>query len=157
LTIYRELERGETRHLTSELETVPYYGGELAQSKADEAKQEHGAGEKIGNDHRLADSIPAKIKDRHYSPYAVIAAHGTAAMRKNDIPVYGQRDVVRGYGSGSAGRGKAAVHTGRQTAQPSPPGPVTFLIRQRGYLTKPPRFSIVEKENCSGRVWMTSF
>jgi IS30 family transposase len=73
-TIYRELERGMTSHLTSELETVPYYSGEVAQSKADEAKQEHGPGEKIGGDHLLADRIAAKIKDERHSPYAVTAA-----------------------------------------------------------------------------------
>jgi IS30 family transposase len=53
---------------------VPYYSEELAQIKADKAKRNHGLGEMIGGDHLLADRIAAKIKDGHYSPYAVTAA-----------------------------------------------------------------------------------
>ena len=69
-TIYREIRRGMTKQMTTELVDVEVYCPETAQRKYQENLQAKGPDLKIGNDHDLAEYIENKIINDHYSPAA---------------------------------------------------------------------------------------
>jgi len=72
-TIYREIKRGLTPQLTSDLVEVMVYCPETAQRKYEENLAAKGPRLKIGNDHELAAYIEEKIRDEKYSPAAVLS------------------------------------------------------------------------------------
>lgn len=72
-TIYREIRRGMTKQMTTELVDVEVYCPETAQRKYQENLQAKGPDLKIGNDHDLAEYIENKIINDHYSPAAALA------------------------------------------------------------------------------------
>ena len=73
-TIYREIKRGMTKQLTSELEEVMVYCADTAQRKYEENLAAKGPELKIGNDHDLHDFLEDKMLNDHYSPAAALAA-----------------------------------------------------------------------------------
>ena len=73
-TIYREIKRGMTKQLTSELEEVMVYCADTAQRKYEENLAAKGPDLKIGNDHDLHDFLEDKMLNDHYSPAAALAA-----------------------------------------------------------------------------------
>lgn len=72
-TIYREIRRGWGPVVKKDWVDPDAYQAPLAQSKAEEQYINHGPLEKIGHDHALAGAIGDKIKNDHYSPYAIVA------------------------------------------------------------------------------------
>lgn len=73
-TIYREIQRGMTRQITSELEYIDLYCAETAQRKYEENLAAKGPDLKIGNDHELAAFLEDKMLNEHYSPAAALGA-----------------------------------------------------------------------------------
>jgi len=73
-TIYREIKRGQTRQVTSELEYIDVYCAETAQRKYEEYLAAKGPDLKIGNDHELAAFLEDKMLNAHYSPAAALGA-----------------------------------------------------------------------------------
>ena len=73
-TIYREIKRGMTTQLTTDLEYVSIYCADTAQRKYEEFLAAKGCDLKIGNDYELANYLERKIRDEHYSPAAALAA-----------------------------------------------------------------------------------
>ena len=72
-TISRELKRGMIEHLLSE---IPFsrkeYNADHAQRDADLKATAKGPQTKLGYDRLLANEIANLVKDKHYSPYAII-------------------------------------------------------------------------------------
>jgi transposase, IS30 family len=78
-TIRRELKRGMVEHLDSNLCLIMRYNAEYAQTDANAKSSVKGPLDKLGNDWVLAFACKELIKDKNYSPYAVIehfTAHG---------------------------------------------------------------------------------
>lgn len=73
-TIYREIKRGMTRQITSEMEYVEVYCADTAQRKYEENLAAKGPDLKIGNDHALAEFLEDKMLNEHYSPAAALGA-----------------------------------------------------------------------------------
>ena len=71
-TIERELARGLTKQLNSDLTERFVYLADAAQRKCAEKASNKGRGLKIGNDHGLARHIERKIAEEGWSPDAVI-------------------------------------------------------------------------------------
>jgi len=71
-TIERELARGMTKQLDSELREKTVYLADVGQRKHEEKASAKGRGYKIGHDHKLVRHIENKIKNEKYSPDAVI-------------------------------------------------------------------------------------
>jgi IS30 family transposase len=71
-TIERELARGLTRQLNSDLTERYVYLADVGQRKHEEANANKGRGLKIGHDHKLAAYIEQKIKEERWSPDALI-------------------------------------------------------------------------------------
>ncbi len=73
-TIEREIRRGKTRQLKSDLTTQERYLADVGQRKHEEQASNKGRGLKIGHDHELAEYIIRKIKEEKWSPDAVIGS-----------------------------------------------------------------------------------
>ena len=73
-TIYREIKRGRTKQLDTQLREIYVYTADMADRKYRENLKAKGPGLKIGNDRELADYIERKIADEKYSPEAALAA-----------------------------------------------------------------------------------
>lgn len=71
-TIEREIKRGTTELMNSDLTYRKQYCADVAQRKYEERSKNKGAGLKIKNDHKLANYIENKIIKEKYSPDAVI-------------------------------------------------------------------------------------
>jgi transposase, IS30 family len=72
-TIRRELKRGMVEHLKTDLSTVMEYNAEYAQRDAQQKGSAKGPEVKLGFDWPLVEAVGHLIKDKGYSPYAVIA------------------------------------------------------------------------------------
>lgn len=70
-TIRRELAKGRTELLNSDLTTRTEYSADIGQQKHDYAGTGKGAMLKIGNDYRLVEEIERLIIEEKMSPYAV--------------------------------------------------------------------------------------
>lgn len=86
-TIYREIKRGMTKQLTSELEEVMVYCADTAQRKYEENLAAKGPDLKIGNDHELAKFLEDKMRgvqeDGTVEPKAGLSpAAALAAIKK---------------------------------------------------------------------------
>ena len=68
----------------------------------------------MGSDHTLADAIAAKIKNKHYSPYAAWADFQTngwlTATRLCAKTICSQRNGMDGHGSGPTPRRETAEY-----------------------------------------------
>lgn len=73
-TIYREIKRGMTRQITSDLEYVDVYCADTAQRKYEANMAAKGPDLKIANDRALHDFLEDKMLNDHYSPAAALAA-----------------------------------------------------------------------------------
>jgi IS30 family transposase len=71
-TIGRELERGTVKQVTSELEYIWMYKADAGQRVHLERGANKGRGLKIGKCHELAEHIEMMIKEKKYSPDAII-------------------------------------------------------------------------------------
>jgi len=71
-TIRRELKRGMVEHLDSELRNVLEYNAEYAQNDADSRNSAKGPSIKLGKDWALVNGISKLIREKKYSPYAVL-------------------------------------------------------------------------------------
>ncbi len=71
-TIERELARGMTVQLNSDLTEKTVYLADVGQRKHDEKAANKGRGLKIGYDHKLAKQIEHKIKNEKWSPDTII-------------------------------------------------------------------------------------
>lgn len=71
-TIRRELKRGTVEHLDSQLRIVKCYNAEYAQNDATFRHSAKGPSLKLGKDWFLAEACSKLIKEKKYSPYAVI-------------------------------------------------------------------------------------
>ena len=71
-SIQREIKRGLVEHLTTNLDLKTEYNAYYAQRKADYEKTGKGAPIKLKNDYVLVKRIEELIKNRKYSPYAVM-------------------------------------------------------------------------------------
>ena len=71
-SIEREIERGLTKQLNSDLTESYVYLADVGQRKHDENSANKGRGLKIGYDHKLAQYIEHKIKHEKWSPDAII-------------------------------------------------------------------------------------
>jgi IS30 family transposase len=72
-TIRRELNRGMVEHVKTDLSTVMEYNAEYAQRDAQQKGSAKGPELKLGFDWKLVKAVRHLIKDKGYSPYAVIA------------------------------------------------------------------------------------
>lgn len=70
-TVYDEIRRGCVELLNTDLTTSVVYLADVAQRKADEAKEMKGRPLKIGNDYALAEYLDQKLGKEKYSPAAV--------------------------------------------------------------------------------------
>lgn len=84
-TIYNEIKRGTVTLKNSDWTYREEYCADVGQRIADERKKNKGRDLKIGNDHELAAHIEYLIKDRHYSPYAVVCDIRKSGRFKTDI------------------------------------------------------------------------
>lgn len=71
-TIYNELKRGMTVLLKSDLTEYETYCADVAQNKAIYNATNKGRDLKIGNDYEYAKYVAELLRDKKYSPYAVI-------------------------------------------------------------------------------------
>lgn len=71
-TIYNELKRGMTTLIKSDLTEYETYCADVAQNKAVYNATNKGRDLKIGNDYEYANFVTEYIRDKKYSPYAVI-------------------------------------------------------------------------------------
>lgn len=71
-SIYREMKRGQSMHLQSDLTYKELYSAEIAERKYRESLIAKGAYLKIRKDHELAEYIKNKIANDKYSPAAVL-------------------------------------------------------------------------------------
>lgn len=71
-TIYREIKKGKTKQLDTQLRVLEVYCPETAQRKYQALLSMKGPALKIGNDYALAQYIENKILDEKYSPGAVL-------------------------------------------------------------------------------------
>lgn len=71
-TIYYELKRGMTKQLDTQLKEKTVYLADVAQKKYEENRTAKGAKLKIGNDISFANHIEHMIREKKYSPYAVL-------------------------------------------------------------------------------------
>jgi len=76
-TIRRELKRGMVEHLKTDLSTIWEYSAEYAQGDAEERGMAKGPDLKLGYDWALVEQVTELIRDKKYSPYAVIAKFNT--------------------------------------------------------------------------------
>lgn len=73
-TIYKELKRGAYERLNGRTwETVTGYSPDIAQSRYESLKQNHGPQLKIGKDRAYATEIERTIIDNKYSPYSALS------------------------------------------------------------------------------------
>ncbi len=72
-TIRRELKRGMVEHLKSDLSMVWEYSADYARLDAEQKSSGKGPDQKLGNDWKLVERVRHLIKEKNYSPYAVIA------------------------------------------------------------------------------------
>jgi len=72
-TVYREIKRGRTKQLDTQLREVYVYTADMADKKYRESLKAKGPGLKIGNDRELADYLEKKMTDEKYSPEAALA------------------------------------------------------------------------------------
>jgi IS30 family transposase len=80
-----EIKRGTVRQLKTDLTEVSVYKADYAQMKSEQAGANKGTGLKIGNDHKLAAFLEAKIRDDRYSPDAALAIARKQGGFKNMI------------------------------------------------------------------------
>jgi IS30 family transposase len=80
-TIRREIKRGLVQHTTTELKKVMVYNADAAQRDAESKHSAKGASIKLGKDWRLVSAILNLIKEKKYSPYAIIQH-----FKKNNWP-----------------------------------------------------------------------
>ncbi len=73
-TIEREIKRGLTKQLNSDLTTRETYYADEGQREHEERAGNKGRGLKIGDDHKPAQYIERKIKEEKWSPDAVIGS-----------------------------------------------------------------------------------
>ena len=71
-TIYNELKRGMTKQLHSDLTEYETYLADVAQDKANYNATNKGRALKIGKDYEYADYVTELLRDKKYSPYAVV-------------------------------------------------------------------------------------
>ena len=71
-TIQREIKRGLTTKLDTYLKEYKAYSPDLAQLRADENLRAKGLDLKLGCDYVLVESVSSMIKDKHFSPDAII-------------------------------------------------------------------------------------
>ena len=71
-TISREIKRGLVEHLKTNLTKEKEYNADYAQRDADSKATAKGPQTKLGYDKILANEIANLVKDKHYSPYAII-------------------------------------------------------------------------------------
>jgi len=71
-TISREIKRGLVEHLMSDLTKEKEYNADHAQRDADLKATAKGPQTKLGYDRILANEIANLVKNKHYSPYAII-------------------------------------------------------------------------------------
>ena len=76
-TIRRELKRGMVEHLKTDLSTAWEYTAEYAQADAQQQGTAKGSPLKLGCDWALVREVTYLIKEKGYSPYAVIAEFNT--------------------------------------------------------------------------------
>jgi IS30 family transposase len=76
-TIRRELKRGMVEHLKTDLSTAQEYTAEYAQADAQQKGTAKGPELKLGYDWNLVTSVTHLIKEKKYSPYAVLAEFNT--------------------------------------------------------------------------------
>ena len=73
-TIYKEIEKGTVTFLNYDYSTREEYCADVAQRKTVERGHNKGIQYKLAGDKPLLTRISGLIKDRHYSPYAVLQA-----------------------------------------------------------------------------------
>lgn len=71
-TIYHEIKRGTVKQLTTHWEEIFVYKADYAQKCYDEQISNRGRNLKIGNDHEFAQYIETMIRDKKYSPEALL-------------------------------------------------------------------------------------
>ena len=71
-TIYNELKRGMTKQLHSDLTVYETYLADVAQEKANYNATNKGRALKIGKDYAYANYVTKLLRDKKYSPYAVV-------------------------------------------------------------------------------------
>ncbi len=71
-TIYKEIEKGTVTLLNSDLTTRQEYSADAAQNKTIERGHNKGIQYKLTGDQSLLSRISELIKEKHYSPYAVL-------------------------------------------------------------------------------------
>lgn len=71
-TVYKEIKRGTVKQLDTHLREYYVYRADYAQTVYDSNVSNRGRNLKIGNDHELAAYIETMIKDKKYSPEALL-------------------------------------------------------------------------------------
>ena len=85
-TVYREIKRGKTKQLDTELREVYVYTADTAERKYRESLKAKGPGLKIGNDRELANYLENKMTADKYSPEAALAeARKEGKMKRTSI------------------------------------------------------------------------
>lgn len=85
-TVYREIKRGKTKQLDTELLEVYVYAADTAERKYRESLKAKGPGLKIGNDRELANYLENKMTEDKYSPEAALAeARKEGKMKRTSI------------------------------------------------------------------------
>ena len=79
-TIYNELKRGMTKQIHSDLTEYETYLADVAQEKANYNATNKGRDLKIGKDYKYAEFVTDLLRDKKYSPYAVVQY-----IKNNDI------------------------------------------------------------------------
>lgn len=80
-TIYKEIKRGQTKLLDTNLRAYFAYSAFVAQEHFIQAQTSKGCPIKMGNDHEFAHFIEDKICNDHYSPAAALAAARRAGCK----------------------------------------------------------------------------
>ena len=85
-TVYREIKRGKTKQLDTELREIYVYTADTAERKYRESLKAKGPELKIGNDRELANYLEDKMVADKYSPEAALAeARKEGKMKRTSI------------------------------------------------------------------------
>lgn len=84
-TIYNEIKKGTVTLMNSDLTYREEYCADAAQRITNERAKNKGRDLKIGHDHELAAYIEYLVRERHYSPYAVVCDIRKSGRFQTDI------------------------------------------------------------------------
>ena len=82
-TITREIKRGMVSQVNSDLIEVIVYSAEYAQRDAEEKSAKKGPQVKLANDQAFVEAVSKLVREKHYSPYAVIEQFNRTAWPSN--------------------------------------------------------------------------